>query len=317
MEELRELQNLPLNEKIQKSKTRIVEFYNEYDGNIYISFSGGKDSTVLRDIIHSIYQDVPAVFADTGLEYPEVRSFALSHPDVTAVYPQMWDRNMRKYVRCSFRQVLEKYGYPVISKEQSAFIQEYRETTSEKLRNIRWNGNKSGRGKISDKWKYLVNAPFRISDKCCDVMKKNPCKLYEHETGRHPIIGTMAVESKQRESNWLIYGCNSFEKDRPTSNPISFWTEQDILRYLKETNIPYASVYGEIIEGDDGKLHATGCERTGCMFCMFGAQCDKSPTRFQRLKETHPKQYSYCMKPWEDGGLGLAEVLDYIGVEYK
>ena len=53
------------------------------------------------------------------------------------------------------------------------------------------------------------------------------------------------------------------------------------------------------------------------MFCMFGAQCEKSPNRFQKMKETHPRQYAYCMKSVEDGGLGLRDVLDYIGVPYE
>ena len=47
------------------------------------------------------------------------------------------------------------------------------------------------------------------------------------------------------------------------------------------------------------------------MFCMFGAHLEKEPNRFQRLKETHPKQYDYCINK-----LGLGEVLDYINVKY-
>ena len=88
------------------------------------------------------------------------------------------------------------------------------------------------------------------------------------------------------------------------------------MRYLKECDVPYCHVYGEIVEDKDGKLYTTGCSRTGCMFCMFGAHREKSPNRFQRMKETHPQIYSYCMKPMDEGGLGLAEVLDFIGVPH-
>lgn len=66
---------------------------------------------------------------------------------------------------------------------------------------------------------------------------------------------------------------------------------------------------------ENEKLTTTGCSRTGCMFCMFGVHLEKEPNRFQRMKQTHPKIYEYCMKPMEDGGLGLAEVLDFIGVK--
>ena len=98
---------------------------------------------------------------------------------------------------------------------------------------------------------------------------------------------------------------------------MSFWTEQDVLRYLKEYDVPYASVYGDIVENEDGTLRTTGERRTGCVFCMFGVHLEDEPNRFQRLAVTHPKLYEYCMKPASEGGLGLAEVLDYVGVDYE
>jgi 3'-phosphoadenosine 5'-phosphosulfate sulfotransferase (PAPS reductase)/FAD synthetase len=122
----------------------------------------------------------------------------------------------------------------------------------------------------------------------------------------------MANESKQRESNWIMYGCNAFEKKRPTSQPLSFWTEQDILEYLVKFNIPYSPVYGDIKQDENGKYYTTVADRTGCMFCMFGCHLEKEPNRFQRIKVTHPKQWDYCMNK-----LGLREVLEYIGVAYE
>lgn len=285
------------------SQRRIRDWYEYWDGEVYVSFSGGKDSTVLKHLVETtvgVY-DVPSVFVNTGLEYPEVRKFAISQPNVTVLTPKM-----------RFDEVIEKYGYPVATKEQAAFVQEYRTTKSEKLRNIRLNGNKWGRGKISKRWLPLIDAPFKVSDKCCDIMKKNPVKDYEKQTGKKPYIGTMANESKQRESNWLLYGCNAFEKKRPTSQPLSFWTEQDILEYIVRFNLPYSSVYGEIKQNEDGTYYTTGADRTGCMFCMFGCHLEKEPNRFQRIKKTHPKQYDYCMNK-----LGLREVLEYIGVNYE
>ena len=241
---------------------------------------------------------------DTGLEYPELREFVKTIDNVQKIKPKM-----------NFRKVIETYGYPVISKEQSAFIQEYRTTKSEKLKDIRWNGNKSGRGKISKKWRFLIDADFKISDKCCDIMKKNPVKTFEKQTGLHPIIGVMAVESAQRLSNWLLYGCNMFQTDRPISKPLSFWTEQDILEYIVRYNLSYAPVYGEILQDNTGKYYTTGCQRTGCIFCAYGCHLEKEPNRFQRLKQTHPKLWEYCMKSWNEGGLGMRVVLNFIGVK--
>lgn len=305
-EDLKEMQTWPLERKIQVTQTRLIEWYQHYDGKVYVSFSGGKDSTVLLDMARRIYPDIEAVFIDTGLEYPEIRKFVKTFDGVTWLKPKM-----------NFRQVIEKYGYPLISKEQAAFIQECRTTNSEQLRAIWLNGNKYGRGKISKRWVPLIAAPFKISDKCCDVMKKSPAKQFEKRTGKTAIIATMATESGQRASNWMMYGCNAFSKKRPTSQPMSFWTEQDVLLYLKRFNIPYASVYGEIVEDDKGNLHTTGCIRTGCVFCAFGAHLEKEPNRFQRLRQTHPKLWEYCMKPWSEGGLGMKEVLESIDVKIE
>ena len=116
------LQGLPLELKIAKTKIRIKEWYERYCGNVYVSFSGGKDSTVLLYLVRELYPDVPAVYVDTGLEYPEIKSFVNTFDNVIILKPKM-----------NFKQVVLKYGYPVISKEQSAFIHEYRseEHTSE------------------------------------------------------------------------------------------------------------------------------------------------------------------------------------------
>lgn len=285
--ELRILQNLDLETKIRKTKLRIKEWYEYFSGKVYISFSGGKDSTVLLDIVRSMYPDIPAVYIDTGLEYPEIREFVKTIDNVVWLRPKM-----------PFPKVLEKYGYPVISKEQSQFIYEIRTTHSEKLKNIRLNGNKSGRGKVSSKWKYLIEAPFKISHKCCMIIKKNPSKLYEKQTGRHAFIGTMAEESSLRKTQYLQYGCNAFDKSRPISTPLGFWKEQDVWDYIHKYNISYSKIYD------------MGYKRTGCMFCAYGIHMDGPVTRFDRMKETHPAQYKYCMDK-----LNMREVLNYIGIK--
>ena len=296
--ELKMLQALPLEVKIMKTKQRIREWYEYHNGKVYVSSSGGKDSTVLLDIVRSVYPNVVAVFIDTGLEYPEIKEFVKTIDNVVTVRPKM-----------AFNKVIQKYGYPVISKVQSHFIHAVSNTTSEVLKNKHINGiNRDGSKTqfvISDKWKYLINAPFKISDQCCNIMKKNPVKKYEKETGNAPIIGAMADESKQRSIIYMRNGCNSFEVDRPISTPLGFWKEKDIWDYLKLYDLPYSKIY------DMGET------RTGCMFCMYGVHMEKGENRFQRMQNTHPKQYDYCMKNVEDGGLGLAEVLDYINVSYK
>ncbi len=309
---LKQLQSLPLDIKVMKTEQRIIEWYNHWHGNVYVSFSGGKDSTVLLDIARRLYKSIPAVFVDTGLEYPEIREFVKSFDNITWLKPAM-----------NFRDVVQKYGYPVVSKEQAQFIREVRNSTtmSGKLYDTRLNGNKWGQGKISQKWRILIEAPFKVSEKCCDIMKKKPFHIYGKETGRKPIIGTMAAESRLRYNQFLRHGCNAFDMKRPTSNPMSFWHEQDVLQYIKQHGIKHSAIYGELktlqpearlfSEGEAEKLQFTGEQRTGCMFCMFGVHMEDNPNRFQRMKVTHPAQYKYCME-----NMGIAEVLSFIGVEY-
>ena len=340
--DLAQMQSLPLEAKIIMTQQRIRQWYEHWDGMVYVSFSGGKDSTVLKHIVDNMYDDVPALFVNTGLEYPEIQKFAISQPNVVTVRPEM-----------RFDEVIKKYGYPVVSKEVSQVVHECkRSNPGTKLKTIRMkrlngelldkNGNKSRYN--CEKWKFLLYAPFDTSERCCDVMKKKPTKAYAKQTLRKPIVGTLACESQLRKQLWTKYGCNAFEKKEPTSQPLSFWTEQDILHYIKKFNVPYCSVYGDIVPTDDGEqvdgqittfdilkdydgtmLKTTGCNRTGCIFCMFGCHLEKEPNRFQRLKETHPRQYQYCIGGGEmvDGkwqpskeGLGLGHVLDYINVKY-
>lgn len=300
--QLKQLQGLPLEIKIQKSLLRIREWYDHFEGEVYVSFSGGKDSTVLLELVRSIYPEVVGVFVDTGLEYPEIKEFVKTYNNVITIKPKM-----------SFKQVLDKYGFPVISKEQSQYIDQWRKAKSPKTKDTRWNGNKWGMGKISEKWKPLALSNIPISEQCCDIMKKKPFKLYEKETELHPLIGTMAVESLHRNKNWVKYGCNAFELDRPTSRPLSFWTEQDVLNYLIINNLDIAKVYGEIVQiPHSKKLYLSKASRTGCMFCMFGCHLEKEPNRFQQMYHTHPKIWDYCINK-----LDLKTPLDFIGVDYK
>ena len=305
-DDLKTMQSWSLQKKIQVTETRIVEWYQYYEGNVYVSFSGGKDSTVLLHIARRLYPDIEAVYIDTGLEYPEIKEFVKQQENVRILRPRM-----------AFKQVIEKYGYPIVSKNISQYVYEARNTKSDKLRNLRLYGDGATTSMFSipKKWNKLVNAPFECSHQCCDIMKKKPAHLYDKESGKHPIIGTMTEESVQRRNSWLKQGCNAFDKKNPSSQPMSFWTEQDVLRYLKEFNVSYASVYGEIGE-ENGSLVTTGEHRTGCMFCGFGCHLEKEPNRFQRMRVTHPKLYDYCIRDVDANGLGMGKVLDYIGVKY-
>ena len=305
MNELKLMQSYPLDIKIEKTKLRIREWYEYYNGEVYVSFSGGKDSTVLLDIVRSIYPDVEAVFSNTGLEFPEVVNFVKTIDNVTMIKPEM-----------SFRKVINEKGYPVVSKSVSNCVRLARKNIEDgkdtlRVRQIRGleNGSKFNKAK----WEFLLDAPFKISDECCNELKKKPFKKYEKETGKKPMMATMAAEGGVRKEAYLKTGCNAFNSGK--SQPMGFWTEQDVLEYIFTRKLPIASVYGDVVEEVDmlgnKTYRTTGEQRTGCMFCMFGCHLEKYPNRFERLKYTHPTQYRYCMEK-----LGLDEVLNFIGVDH-
>lgn len=333
-QDLKEMQQWSLERKIQVTQTRIIEWFKYWRlTNCCVSFSGGIDSTVLLDITsrvwsnYSLFDKLIVMFVDTGLEYPEIKKFVKDfckwceekyeiEIDLWILYPNM-----------NFKDVITKYGYPIISKEISGAIDDVRKL----INNPNWDGIPNSRmnqfynsnSKFYDRsqYKFLFDAPFKISNKCCDVMKKRP----SHKFKKKPILGTMATDSLLRRNAWYKTGCNLFDSRTPVSKPMSFWNKQDVLTYIKEFSIPYCSVYGDVIESKN-KLCTTGCNRTGCVYCGYYAEHEKeSDSRFLMLKQSHPKQYEYCISGGEfvDGlwqpskdGLGLKFVFDWLNEKF-
>lgn len=229
--ELKQMQSLPLQAKIQMTRQRIRAWIDEFgEDGVYVSFSGGKDSTVLLDIVRKDYPNIEAVFVNTGLEYPSVRQFALSKENVTELRPKM-----------NFRDVIIKYGYPIISKHVSQVIKGVRKSGNfETVRGMQLLGTyKKNNGQPSEfnceKYLFMYNAPLLISDECCLITKKTALHEFDDTSGKKAILATMADESKQRTANWQTYGCNAFEMEYPQSRPMSFWIEQDVLTYIHTT----------------------------------------------------------------------------------
>lgn len=354
-DELKMFQAYPLDMKIRKTQLRIREWVDYYGvGGVYVSFSGGKDSTVLLHIVRQMYPDIEAVFVNTGLEYPEIQAFVKSFDNVTVLRPKM-----------RFDEVIRKYGYPFIGKKQADTISGAKNSLrkgvyslrlmecgvsieeakrmelqlpSEEMLN-RYLAACENSKFVMAKYKPLLYVDFDISHYCCNVMKKTPANDFQKQTNKLPITAQTTEESMLREAAWLKNGCNAFNVKHKISNPMSFWTKQDILQYIKRYDLPLASVYGDVVyETADGmrydsclcdcggKLCTTNCDRTGCIFCGFGAHLEKGESRFQRLKRTHPRQYEYCMgggaydedglwKPTKDG-LGMAHCIDELNKIY-
>lgn len=279
---------------------------------MYLSYSAGLDSTVLLHMIRKILgNDVPAVFSNTGLEFPEIVRFARKAPgEFEEIYPREKDGK-----RITFKQVVDQYGFPLVSKETALKIHKLRHgNLSDRYRNYLLNGDERGKfGVLAKKWKFLLDAKFDTSEKCCHIMKKKPFKEYEKRTGRKPYIGTTQDEGFMRAHLYASTGCNVYDGKKIKSQPLGFWNRQDVLRYVVENDVEICSVYGDIKQDQQGNYYTTGEQRTGCMFCGFGAHLEEEPNRFQRMSVTHPKCYEICMN-LENNGVKYKDALETCGI---
>lgn len=270
--------------------------------DVVVSYSGGKDSTVLLNLVRTIYPDVKGVYCDTGLEYPEIKDHVKATENVEIIRPKM-----------SFKQVIDEVGWVYPNKETANKIYYARKGSQWAIRCMQGLNHKDGSySKFCQRykrWSYLMDAPFKISNKCCDIMKKQPFHAYAKKNNCGMLVGTMTEESTLRKRRWLEHGCNAFNAG--IGMPLSFWKEQDIFEYIIRNNITIASCYGDIIK-EKGKWVTTKCKRTGCMFCPVGVHLEKYPNRFQQMEKFYPKLHDYCINK-----LGLGKLLDYVGVDYK
>lgn len=279
---LSSLRDMNLPSKIIQTKFLIKQAVFEFGlEKVYISYSGGKDSTVLSHIAKSMYPDILHLFSNTTNEYPETLQhikWEQEENDTNLIMVLPADVHGEIW---TFKKVVERYGYPVFSKRISNAIRTYQhalsdETQQHSIDYIARNFKKY------DKYKELP-----ISDKCCDRLKKEPLRRKAKELGlKCAILGILASESYQREKDWLEYGCNVFhERKDNQSRPLSFWTDEDIMEYIEQYNVRIPTLYD------------MGYTRNGCMYCGFGAHLENPEcNRYQMLKKTHPMQYEYLVK---------------------
>lgn len=287
---LQMLQSLPLEAKIAKSKKIIEDALLEYGDNIAVSYSGGKDSTVLSHLVRQIKPDILHIFSNTTCEYPDTLKhikWEKEENGMNLVVARPYDDVGRPY---GFKRVVGDYGYPAFSKAVGNAIYKYRNATNE-------NSKKNYLEFIKAKFpRYEKYKNMNIANKCCDKLKKEPLKKIKKEYNiQCSFIGTLAEESHWRESSWINYGCNAFESSEPKSRPLSFWREQDVLEYIQLYDLKIPDLYKK------------GFKRNGCMFCAFGINFEKD--RFLKLKEAYPKSHKFL----EDN---FGDLLDSLDIQY-
>lgn len=287
LQELRERQSWTLEQKIDHSLGTIEAFVSRMGGvdKVYVAFSGGKDSTVLFDLCRRLYPDILAVFCNTGNEYPDIIRFVRRKQaegvNIWIIRPKMTPR-----------EVWAKYGFPLVGKETALKVHKVRHNPNTQTAIMLMGDTYFS---LSKKWKFLINEHYETSQMCCDKLKKEPFHRFEKESGRRPILGLMASESQMRAGRYVRNGgCNVFG-ERPTSNPLSIWLEEDIWTYIDRFNLPIAEIYRK------------GAQRTGCMGCGFGAQF-AADNRFRILRREYPKCYDMVMN-YTNNGVTFREAL--------
>lgn len=285
LKELRERQKWTLAQKIDHSLGVIDQFISRLNGQVYVGFSGGKDSTVLLDLCRIIKPDIKAVFCNTGNEYPDIVRFvrelkATEGYNIEIIYPKLKPR-----------EVFEKYGFPLISKEVSEklFYSKYHKDSMRAK--IAMGIVPSKWYTLSKKWLPFINETFDINNVCCKKLKKEPFLKYDRENKVFPILGIMACESDQRQTTYIKQGgCNVFGEGgkKTKSLPLSIWLEDDIWAYIKQRNLKIADIYYK------------GAKRTGCMFCLYGAHF-KDDNRLDLCYKLYPKMYKMFMSYTNNG----------------
>jgi len=289
------LKALPLDLKVIKSNILIQETLDKYGPDVYVSYSGGKDSTVLSHLVRQLRPNILHVFSNTTCEYPETLQhikWEKEYNGMNILMVKPYDKYKKPW---NFKRVVNEYGFPMFSKVVANAIRTYRRAKSDITR-------QNSIEYITRRFKrFLDYKNLNISDKCCDVLKKTPIKQLAKKLGMQcSILGILAEESRQREMDWVNYGCNVFDiKKDNQCRPLSFWTEKDIYDYIALHKLRIS------------KLYEMGYERNGCMFCGFGIEYDKcdGKNRYQRLSITHKKSYDYLIKNFKEN-------LDECGIEY-
>lgn len=328
------MQALPYNVKVKRAELRAIEFVEKLDDmglNAHVSV-GGIDSIVLLLFLRKIGIDVPAISVSS-----------LEDKSIQAVHRELGVIRLRAGKPKA--QILQEYGFPVISKKIAGRIETLQHPT-EKNKTVRHaiitgecgsQGHyaKNSRMKLPKKWLELfagyenenesVNyqiAPFKVSNKCCLYMKEKPCEQWAKEHSSRPFLGLMASEGGQREEALVEHGCNYFGKGVIRSAPFAPFLRQDLLQLAIDLDAPVPDIYGEIARKPDGTLYTTKAQRTGCSMCGFGIHMEKRPHRFDQLRERNLKEWEFwmyrcCTDPATGEKYGWGRVLDYIGVEWE
>ena len=306
--------------------------------NYHVSV-GGLDSITLLLFLRSI-----------GIDCPAISASHLEDESIQRVHEQLGVVQLKSVKRpdgtpWTKAQVLQEFGFPVLSKETAKQIEALANPTEKNkiYRHSILTGETGERGgyqknnkyaKMSEKWLEKFGGyaneeegtnyqtpSFKVSAKCCYYLKEKPCDVWAKAHNSVPFMGLMASEGGRRKKTLMINGCNYFGKRSIRSAPFAIFSRQDLLQLALDLQVPVPEIYGVIARAEDGSLYTTKAQRTGCEMCGFGIHMEPRPHRFDRQLLQNPKAWQYWMYECctDDNGqqFGWARVLDYIDVKYE
>ena len=336
-------QALPYKAKVQMSKIRIRDFYEEACRrglNCHVSV-GGLDSITLAYLIRSM--------GYTEEQIPFVSASQLEDLSIQKVHKEIGCINVKPLK--SKVKVLQDEGFPVLSKKIANKIDTLAHPT-EKNKTVRHAiitgecgalGHYAQNSKMQLPLSYLklfgglddegkalgYGAPtnFKVSNKCCYYLKEAPCDKWAKEHNSVPFLGIMASEGGQRADALEEHGCNYWGKTTARSAPFSFYLHSDVVHLAVDLGVHIPEIYGEVVISEEAKRNGdheystTGEQRTGCSMCGFGIQLEERPHRFDRLYARSPKEWEFwmnrCCKDENGTEYGWGRVLDYIGIPWR
>ena len=273
--ELHKYWKLDLEEKVKYAHKMLSTVFKRHRHPV-VCWSGGKDSTVVLYLVRLHEPDIPVIYIDSGVEFPETCEFVnfLANEwnlNISSARPKAGER---------FWDIGSKYGWPIFGKSIAA--------------NVR-GAIRSGkiRPQMSLSEKILAKNKIHISARCCEFIQQKPTKEIERLLQADlKVIGLRASESRARAKLWIDYGDYYFVKRYFgrgrgiwKANPIAIWTEVDIWKYHEIHSIPHC------------KLYDMGYTRNGCWSCAMGIRNGQ----LKRLRENHPELFKYLITQTEMG----------------
>ena len=272
---------LTLFDRIEVIKTTNQKY--DLENNAYLSFSGGKDSTILHYLLDMALpnNNIPRVYADTGIEYNLIREFVMelakTDKRIVIIKPSQ-----------PIKKTLETYGYPFKSKQHSDWVKRYQQKgMTEFVKNYLNEGTKQLFRPCPNKLKYQFTKDFniKVSDMCCVKMKEEPLQKWQKENNKaYSILGLMREEGGRRgKIECLAFKRGVLKSFYPLAKVDKEWEEWFIEKY----NIKLCKLY----------YPPYNFKRTGCKGCPFALDLQECLDTMEKYLPNERKQCEVIWKP--------------------